>query len=469
MDKLVKVAIVGAGVSGLKAAETLISSGKIGKEEIVVLEAQDHVGGRIQDSNIDQSKLEIAYALGAMWYHDSLVNSILYELLESGLLKDDDVYCDDKDGPTYTSDGLLDMSGLQINRVMEEAGQFLQLYFKSNRPDASCDEVVKEYVNAHSHFLTQEQNQYIRRAMRYFELWYGVPAEKANGKMAMESHQGRNLLNKKGYTFLIDILKSKIPKSCILLSQPVKSITQLENSSKKIEVETKSGLKVTAEYLIVTVPLSILKLNETHDYGIKWNPPLPSPTRNFINTIDFAALGKVIFEFNSVWWDPNEDHFLIIPDEIDSNDWFNSDGSPKPFSFPALAINFSKIYNRGASLVVLTPAPLTDYLESYPDQSWTYFKPMLEKISIKPMEDPISTITSHWTTNPYIRGSYSVLLTKTDAENTSPDKLEGLKLGNDVIRFAGEHTIAEGAGCVHGAYDSGKREAAYILNELEKK
>lgn len=124
MDKLVKVAIVGAGVSGLKAAETLISSGKIGKDEIVVLEAQDHVGGRIQDSSIGQSKLEVAYALGAMWYHDSLVNSVLYELLESGLLKDDDVYYDDKDGPTYTSDGLLDMSGLQINRVMEEAGQF---------------------------------------------------------------------------------------------------------------------------------------------------------------------------------------------------------------------------------------------------------------------------------------------------------------------------------------------------------
>lgn len=87
MDKLVKVAIVGAGVSGLKAAETLISSGKIGKDEIVVLEAQDHVGGRIQDSSIGQSKLEVAYALGAMWYHDSLVNSVLYELLESGLLK----------------------------------------------------------------------------------------------------------------------------------------------------------------------------------------------------------------------------------------------------------------------------------------------------------------------------------------------------------------------------------------------
>lgn len=77
-------------------------------------------------------------------------------------------------------------------------------------------------------------------------------------------------------------------------------------------METKSGLKVTAEYLIVTVPLSILKLNETHDYGIKWNPPLPFPTQNFINTMDFAALGKVIFEFNSVWWDPNEDHFLVI-------------------------------------------------------------------------------------------------------------------------------------------------------------
>ncbi|KAI5969202.1 CBP1 [Candida margitis] len=468
MTKSVKVIIVGAGVSGLKAAETLISCGKLGKDDIVVLEAQDKVGGRIQDSKIDQSKLGIPYALGALWYHDSLANSVLKEMLETGLLKEEDIYYDDKDGPTYTSEGQLDVSGLRLNRVLEEVIQFFHLYFNTERQNISCDEVVKEYIKSHSFFLTTEQKQYIRRAMRYYELWYGVPAETADGRMVLETHQGRNILNKKGYTFLIDTLLEKIPESSILLNQPVKSVTQRGGSTKRVVVGTKSGLEIEADFVVVTVPLSILKLKADDEFGITWNPSLPSKTQNFINAVDFAALGKVIFEFNNVWWNQDEDQFLILPDEIESKHWFNADGSPRPFSFPALAVNYSRLYNRGGSLVILTPAPLTDYLESHPDQAWTYFKPMLEKIAVNSVEDPISTITSSWTLNPYIRGSYSAVLFKpTNSESKNPDDLEGLELGNDVIRFAGEHTVTECSGCVHSAYDSGVREANWILNALQ--
>ncbi|KAI5967226.1 CBP1 [Candida theae] len=467
MDRSVKVAIIGAGVSGLKAAETLLSSGTISKDDIVVLEAQDHFGGRIQNSDVSQSKLGIPYALGALWFHDSLVNSVLHELLDSGLLNDEDIYYDDKDGPTYSSEGLLDVSGLKLNRVMEEASQFFELYFKDRCSDASCDEVVKEYVKRHSRFLTIEQQQYIGRLMRYYELWYGVPAEKASGREIIDGHMGRNLLNKKSYCFLLDLLKKKVPDSCIALNQAVKSVTQLSESEKKIELETKTGLKVKADFVIVTVPLSILKLKGSEEFGINWSPPLPRSTQDFINGLDFAALGKVVLEFDNVWWDINEDHFLIIPDEIDSNDRFRADGTPKPFAFPALAVNYSKIYKKGGSLVILTPAPLTNFLELNPDQSWKYFKPVLEKIAVEPIEDPINTITSNWTQNPYIRGSYSVSLAKRGNEDNHKNVLEELRIGNDVIRFAGEHTIVEGAGCVHGAYDSGIREATYVLNAMK--
>lgn len=93
--------------------------------------------------------------------------------------------------------------------------------------------------------------------------------------------------------------------------------------------------------------------------------------------------------------------------------------------------------------------------------------------SISAIPDPINVIVSDWTQNPYIRGSYSSVHVGDDPfaqvlQLSGEYDLCGLG-AQLTIRFAGDHTIGEGAGCVHGAYESGRRAASWILDNLQNR
>ena len=75
------------------------------------------------------------------------------------------------------------------------------------------------------------------------------------------------------------------------------------------------------------------------------------------------------------------------------------------------------------------------------------------------MTPPVNTIVSQWTVDPFSRGSYAACKPGDDPT----DLVIHLERGLDKVRFAGEHTILDGAGAVHGAWMSGRREAEHIL------
>lgn len=152
--------------------------------------------------------------------------------------------------------------------------------------------------------------------------------------------------------------------------------------------------------------------------------------------------------------------------------------SIRPFEYPISVSNFAR--HGAPALIVLVQAPVTQYLEADPARAWPYLKPMLAKLalstgpdSISAIPDPINVIVSDWTQNPYIRGSYSSVHVGDDPfaqvlQLSGEYDLCGLG-AQLTIRFAGDHTIGEGAGCVHGAYESGRRAASWILDDLQNR
>jgi len=64
-----KICVIGAGVSGLRAARLLAAAGF----EITVLEARDRIGGRIHQS----SRFGLPVDLGASWIHGTQGNPIV--------------------------------------------------------------------------------------------------------------------------------------------------------------------------------------------------------------------------------------------------------------------------------------------------------------------------------------------------------------------------------------------------------
>ncbi|EGV66253.1 carbohydrate-binding module 1 protein [Yamadazyma tenuis] len=479
-----KVCIVGAGVAGLKTAHTLLNDpkSKFKAEDVLILEAQDRIGGRVLTDKTS-SKLGYSYDIGGAWFHDCLSNTVLQESIDSGLfVVQKDGYFDDKDITVYDKDfnnQPVPVTDLKLNRVKEELEKFIEVYYHEDlsRKDMSLLEITDVYIKRYGDRLTSEQKKYLKKMIRYFELWDGFSADKISARYSLNDHEGRNLYNLKGYSFLLDELLRKIPASQIRTNTKVNTIVRNnKHNETKLRVETDKGI-VYCDYLVVTVPLSILKLPSSHPYGISWEPSLPASITEALDATCFAALGKVIFEFNDVWWDKDVEQILHLPEETGSVELSAVlNQPPQKLIYPYLLVNYEALHKKdnkktaqGGSFVLLTQAPLTQYLEENPDKAWDYFKASFKSF-VQPgrtISEPINVITTKWTTNPYIRGSYSGVEVNGSYEDMVAQlsgEIEGLGLGYSTVRFAGEHATAVGSGCIHGAYTSGEREAAWILN-----
>lgn len=473
-----KCCIVGGGIAGLKAAHMLLTDprSKFEVEDVMILEAQNRIGGRVfTDKTL--SKLGYNYDLGGSWFHDSLTNINLREVIENGsfdVMKDG--YYDDKDMVYFDKDtsGPIAVDDHKIHRVIEELMKFIELYYHQSvgQEDMSILDIVDVYIKQHGNRLTDIQKKYAKKMVRFFELWFGLSSDVCSAKYTLLDHEGRDLFNLKGNQMLIDQLLKDIPESQIHLNTQVSKIIQNNrDNQKKICLETNKG-KVYADYLVLTVPLSILKLPATHEYGITWEPELPKFIINALNNSSFGALGKVIFEFDDVWWDNNMERIVYLDEGTSDNLSQPIEHLPGTVNYPYLIMNYKAMINDGTksgSFIILTQAPLTQYLEAHPDKAWDYFKKSFEKVKLphKQVCEPINVITTNWTQNPYIRGLYSAIEVGGSFEEMIVQlsgQIDGAGLSYSTIRFAGEHTVVDGNGCIHGAYSSGIREAEWIIN-----
>lgn len=467
-----KVCVVGAGVSGLKAAHTLLHGSGISSTDVIVLEAQNRVGGRILTDST-RSKLGLKYDMGAAWFHDALTNTVLYDSIADGTFNvAKDGYFDDKDVAMYSSEnhGKIDCNELKLHRIVEDIERFIEIHYSESLdvPDVSLDDMVDMYVAKYGIFLTPAQKKYCGRLLRYMELWYGIPLSKISGKYAVMSHQGRNLYNKKGYGFIIDKLSSQI--NCpVMLGEQVDEIRRnVKKGPRNHTLTTVAGTTVHADYIVVTVPHSVLDLPAEHEYGITWTPSLPKALTDSLLGMHFGALGKVILEFDHIWWDNTQDRIQVLADHAKVEE----SEVPVPFQYPIYVVNYGRVHQGAPSLVILIQAPVTDYLEANPDKAWEYMKPMLQTIKVSEISEPINVLVTEWTQNPYARGSYTSVYVGDDPSD-HVIQLSGehdfCGMGSaSTIRFAGEHTIGDGAGCVHGAYNSGTRAGEWILTDIAK-
>ncbi|GEQ70957.1 hypothetical protein JCM33374_g4638 [Metschnikowia sp. JCM 33374] len=315
-----KVCVIGAGVAGLKAAHKLLTAPGTPLEanDVIILEAQDRLGGRIK-TDTSSSKLGLCYDMGAAWLHDALTNSVLYSSIEDASFDvETDGYFNDKQPGLYAREttGKIDVAGLKLQQVVEDIEKFIEIHFSSSLdvPDVSLAQIVATYLEKNDRFLTDSQKALCGRMCRYLELWFGISQHDISGKYAVMSHQGRNLFNKKGFSFVIEKLAAQI-KCDILKNEQVKHIQRdVAHKPYRHVVTTVAGTEIGADYLVVTVPQSILSLDATHPYGIDWSPPLPQNIQHALETIHFGALGKVIFEFDQIWWDAGEDGFTVLAD-----------------------------------------------------------------------------------------------------------------------------------------------------------
>ncbi len=305
-----EVIVIGAGIAGLKCCQDLNEKGV----DFLDIEARKRFGGRIYTDRTGKSN----YELGPSWAHDTLTNPLFDEIVNS---KDDyGLYYDDQN-PYYFGEKLEDSDyrKFKVNQVVKELKKYIELvyYQELGRKDVSVKQIALDYIYRQRKLLTPEQIEYAPQFLRHLELWHGISWEHMSSKFALVDNVGRNCCLRNGYDQVINRIVESLPAKSLVKGV---AVSKIEHSPKKIEVATTDGHHYTCDFLVVTVPQSILQLDPKETGGIEWMPKLPQRITEPLSNMDFGKLGKFVFEFSEPFWKHHDtDRFIAIatpkPDE----------------------------------------------------------------------------------------------------------------------------------------------------------
>lgn len=502
-----KVIIIGAGISGLKAANLLINEHNI--TDIKIFEARDRYGGRLVSSEPGYHNQN--YDLGASWHHDILINSMFQEERKTPyrpyVIEDDNFAIVD-----YDSEERLDQcKKLNIMPVYNELTTFLKLnYFGNLNNSLSLRDAVIMYINKMGDTLTKDQKVTLLSLSRYTELWNGDSWNLISAEDCVGDHFGRNALVNNFGLYPNKYLDQNNLKDKVVLNTAVTSIDVIKNESKKMATLTTGNNEVyTADYVICSIPLSLLKKSSENCKqlgSIKFNPPLSHSFTSALSKISFGSLGKFFFEFDSIKWSTDQSRAIQMSknftktiellDDLNLNGNFlttadlksitSETDEPKEYKcddYPYFVLNLASSF-KIPTILFLTQYPLTEYLEKLSKQQlYEFFKPALinslkkifkcdktlkyspdhdEKVS----DDEIhlkNIIHTSWTSDPLALGAYTSIRVHDSFDTFLEESMKGHE---DIVRFVGEAYVSEGNGCVWGAEKTAEREVKNII-ELE--
>lgn len=422
IDTSKKVIIIGAGTAGLTAANYLKTKGV---ESVVVLEAQDKVGGRLKT---DRS-LGVAFDEGASWIHGPIGNPItpIAELAGAKTFFADDyntmIY--DKDGTVYTDQ--------TINNT-EKALRKMLFNLDGSTNKSFADAVYDRYPE----YKNSRLWKFVLSAYLEFDIGGDIHNISSTYFYNDEAFDGEDLIITNGYDRVANYLAKDID---VRLLNKVKEINYTANTV----VVTTDQNKYEADYVLITVPLGVLKRNI-----IKFSPSLPKKTQQAINKLQMGTVNKFLLTWDKPFWDNNLQYIGYTPEEKGKFNYF---------------LNVGKFSDKSA-LMTFSFGEYSKLTEKMPDSLITKeIMGHLKAIYGKDIPNPTKMKRTKWNTNQYTYGSYSFATNGSTAEAFDVFEEE---IANKLF-FAGEHTIADYRGTVHGAYLSGIREAKKIIDLIKTK
>ena len=427
-QKSCRIVIIGAGISGLAAAHLLRQQG----HEPIVLEARDRIGGRIFT---DRNSLGFPIDLGASWIH-GISGNPLYELANGNGIKTIDCQYDSFPQIFNSSGKTLDPASVaSIKKIFQELKHKLEdLKVDPSLKNSSLAEVIAKV-------LPSLQLRPAEAAVLKHVICTDVENDYATNVDRMsfsafdedECFTGGDYLVPEGYSSIVNILSKDIN---VKLGEIVKTI---DYSNKRIEVGTTSGSQFTADFVVVTLPLGVLKKKT-----VEFIPRLPKAKLNAIEKLDMGVFDKVYLRFPEQFWSSQYS-------------WIEYAGS-QPDQWP-MFFNLAKFYKEPI-LVAFNVGRFAQKLEALQDSAIVeQCMQVLRKMYGAEIPTPIATKSTSWGSDPYAFGSYSFV--PVNASANLYDDLGGQVRGR--LFFAGEACSSDHYSSADAAYISGVKAAKQIL------
>jgi len=434
--------IIGAGVAGLAAGRALVGAAR----SVAILEARDHVGGRISTARIAVAGADVPVAveLGAEFVH-GLPQETWSLLQEAGLA----TYELSGEHVRATGDRLepVDHDSEGGGDVLHDMVRWAEA--QSRARDASFNEFLQAEGIAGRAAL---------RAVQYVEGFNAADsnvisvAALARQQRAEDSIAGDRLFRlRNGYASLPAFLAAQFEQAGgrVLLNRIVRRIAW-RRGSVNVHSVTADGqeLRVQARRAVVTVPLGVLQA-ESIEFM-----PAPGQALSHAARMAMGPVVRMTLVFSGRFWrtggDLDQLSFLFSDDELPATWWTAAPETAATITgwvggARNVAALQARIGARGGE-----DALLRQCLES------------LARIFGLPRgqlrEMLVGWYTHDWQADEFARGAYSYV--PKNALNASDRMAEPIE---DTLYFAGEHTDLSGHwGTVHGALRSGMRAAEQI-------
>jgi monoamine oxidase len=218
-------------------------------------------------------------------------------------------------------------------------------------------------------------------------------------------------------------------------------VSKIDRTNSLIEVTHNNRIS-TADYVLVTVPLGVLKAN-----SIQFVPSLPLAKQRAIQKVGMNCVNKFLLTWNTAFWDDKQ-YISYTGNDKDKFNYF---------------VNLKKNAPNLNALMTFAYADYARQTESMSDaQVINEIMLHLKDIYGNNIPNPSNLLRTTWERNENSFGAYSYTAVGTEMEHFEALAEEI----NDQLFFGGEHTHSDYFSTAHGAYLSGIREANKIIEAL---
>jgi len=405
-----KVVIIGAGAAGLYAGYILKSKGI----DFTILEATSTHGGRMGKLN---EFADYPIDTGAQWLHGK--NNILGDLIKS------------KNIPKTQDQS--ELSYWFNNQIVDSLPKDPFIFEANNLPDISFKEYAAQqgFGSEYEGIIEAIAGDQGAAAANLSAYWNSKDEE--NWVSGDDDYKFENSF--------FEVIDKNIAQSIlgnITYNCPIKSI---DYSSDKIVITNLNNDLFEADKVIVTVPISILKLNE-----IEFIPQLPVQKTAAFEKFGMGAGMKVFLKFDAKFYEDVLYGGTICGAYVDDTvGKKTSDNILLAFVMGDQAASLSELNSDSA----ITNALLAELDLIYDGAASNSF---------------ISSSVHDYTSKPFIKGAYGYsTVNMGDARKVAAQPI------NDKLFFAGEAMNINGNHqTVHGAIESGYKAVIDILNLVKK-
>ncbi|XP_024944210.1 peroxisomal N(1)-acetyl-spermine/spermidine oxidase-like [Cephus cinctus] len=460
------VVIIGAGMAGLSAAHRLV---QCGLQNFTILEATDRPGGRIHSCWLG----DVVAEMGATWIEGGcMANPVFTLAAQEGLLKPPLFRPDPSRGLFCTSDGRaidlpVSITAYHAFRQIEQQASAL-FSLGCGRAHGSLLNFMGVRIQQELHNFPEEQRYDAARVM------YGmtnctrcrcgddlslVSADQFGSYIEIP---GGNVRVPLGYVGVLAPLLRDLPSCSLRYCKPVSCVRwgAISDSCPRAVVKCCDGEEFPADYVIVTVPLGVLK----HQHDKLFCPALPAEKVDAICKLGYGYMNKIFLEYARPFWVWREGGIRLAwsADELsDRCDWVKGVSNIEELASSQHVLCACVCGREAADMELCSDEEVVESLTR-----------VLRQFTGDPtLPYPVNLLRSKWCMDQHFAGSYSYMAMDStvghqcDLASPLPGTCEPIA---PILLFAGEATIPGHYSTVHGARLSGIREAERIIQMTKR-